>query len=398
MKRPRRVMLIAGALVAIALLTTLATMATASSTAKPPIKVGVEMPNTGPLAVIGINEKNGIVLAARQINAKGGINGRKIALEILDDQSSPTNAVTNTTKLIADGSVAILGPNAGPLVAPSSAVAVRNNVLQFVGSASDVTGTTAGPLTFFWPPHLGIWSRAMACYMKATLHAKTVAGINSTDPAGLQTGKQFKTWAEKFGMQVVDSEAVDLTATDTSVQWTKIRQAHPDAVANMITGALAGTATKTARTLGVDAPMIGYQANAQPAVWKLGGTASEGAVISTTFSGTDPTAGQKTFARTFLKNYGTTPDTYNAFGYDWMNVLAYALKRIPNPTAKSGPAIAKILESKKIVGAMQTYRFGKYSSVNPQNSATHTAVGKNDVVFMTVKDGEFYHSAKQPTC
>jgi branched-chain amino acid transport system substrate-binding protein len=356
------------------------------------------MPSTGPLAIIGINERNGIVLAARQINAANGINGRKIALEILDDQSNPTNAVTNTTKLINDGNIAILGPNSGPLVAPSSAVAARAKVLQFVGSASDIAGTTAGPLTFFWPPHLGVWSRAMACYMKSVIKAKTVAGINSTDPSGLKTAEEFKTWAAKFGMQVVDSEAVDLTATDTSVQWTKIRQARPDAVANMITGALAGTAAKTARTLGVTVPMVGYQANAQPAVWRLGGSASEGAVISTTFSGTDPTKRQETFAKTFIREYGTPPDTYNAFGYDWMKTLAYVLKRIPNPTQKSGPQIAKFLETHAISGAMMTYRFHKYQSKDPQNSVTHTAVGKNDVVFMTVKNGNFFHSKAQPKC
>jgi branched-chain amino acid transport system substrate-binding protein len=394
----RRYVLIAGALLATGLLATVAAVASASSSAKPPIKIGVEMPNTGPLAVIGINEKNGIVLAARQINAKGGINGRKIALTVLDDQSNPTNAVTNTTKLVSDGNIAILGPNSGPLVAPSTAVTVRSNVLQFVGSASDIQGTTAGPTTFFWPPHIPVWSAAMACYAKKTLKATKIAGINSTDPAGLQAAEGLKIWAAKLGMQVVDMEAVDLTATDTSVQWTKIREAKPDVVANMITGALAGTSAKTARTLGVNVPMLGYQANAQPAVWRLGGTAGEGAVVATTFSGTDPTKQQELFAKTFMKNYGTSPDTYNAFGYDWMNVLAFALKKIKNPTQKSGLQIAKILETTEIPGAMMTYHFGKYQKTNPQESTTHTAVKVNDVVFMAVKDGNFVHTKTQPKC
>lgn len=394
----RRHALIACALVTTGLLATVAAVASASSTAKAPIKIGVDMPNTGPLAVIGINEKNGIVLAARQINAKGGINGRKIALQILDNQSNPTNAVTNVTKLIADGNIAILGPNAGPLVAPSTAVTNRAKIVQFVGSASDIQGTTAGPLTFFWPPHIPVWSQNMVCYAKKVLKAKTIAGINSTDPAGLQAATALKEWAAKLDIKVVDSEAVDLTATDTSVQWTKIRESKPDVVANMITGALAGNATKTARTLGVTVPMLGYQANAQPAVWRLGGAASEGAVIATTFSGTDPTPDQAVFARTFNRNYGVAPDTYNAFGYDWMNVLAYALKKIKNPTTKSGPAIAKILETSKIKGAMMTYHFGKYESKNPQESLTHTAVGPNDVVFMAVKNGDFTHTKSQPKC
>lgn len=359
--------------------------------------IGVDMALTGPFASIGSAERNGIGLAAQEINEQGGINGRKIRLEVLDDGSSPTNAVSNVTRLISDKAVAILGPNAGPMATATSAITVRSGVLQFTGAGSDIPGYTLGPTLFVIPPHISLWADAMVCYMKNSLHATRAAVLYSTDPAGLTGKSSLPSALQKAGIQIVDTESVDVSATDTSVQWTKIRDANPDVVADFVTATAGGLTIKTGRELKVSVPVVGYIAWGQPSVLKVAGPAADGAVIAGVFSGTDPLPSQAAFAKAYQNNYGAAPEMYTGFGYDMMRLAAAAIATVPNAAQKDGPALAKALEGKPIHGGVMTYNFAKFDASNPQNGA-HDGVKLANVVFLKAQNGNFVRDPQQPNC
>src|SRR5215216_5534670 len=105
----RRIMVVVAGL-ALAVATGCAALGNAPSQSSGPIKIGMVTSLTGNYAPLGANDRLAAVQVVDAVNARNGINGRKIELNIVDDGSDPNQSVIQFNKVIADGVVALLGP------------------------------------------------------------------------------------------------------------------------------------------------------------------------------------------------------------------------------------------------------------------------------------------------
>ena len=122
---------------------------TSPAGAADPIKIGVNLELSGPASGWGTPQLNSIQLYVDEANAKGGINGRQIQIEVLDNKSDPSQAKLNTTKLIDDGVVAILGAGNTPDSMPMIPLVEAAKVPMIANAAAGaVTSPIAQALSF----------------------------------------------------------------------------------------------------------------------------------------------------------------------------------------------------------------------------------------------------------
>ena len=369
---------------------------TSSQQAKPPLKIGVVVSLTGPYASFGTSGRNGVILAARQINARGGIGavkgrgGRKIALTILDDGTNPANAINHVNRLIADGAVAIVGLNGGQTQVPASTALIRSNVFTLAASGFNV-GQQSGPAYFFMPPSVATHAKALACYV--TKRGSTRVGIIADSAAGSQS---VKNELEKLlGDKVVANETVPATASDVTVQVSKVRDARPTLIMNLATGQPAPLVQRTINNLNLRVPSVGWLAAANTALLKPYGSSLNGWVIEGLLAPADPTKAQELFVRTYQRNYGLPADAFAAWQYDAIKLIAAAVAKVPNATQKDGLRLARAIQGVTIPGVVANYQFKGFNANNPE---LHTGIHAKDINWLRVENGDFKRGTFQPKC
>jgi branched-chain amino acid transport system substrate-binding protein len=393
---PRRFL----ALTATSIVVVLAAMAAAGGTtvaqAPPPFKIGVVISLTGPYASFGTSGRNGVVLAARQINAKGGIGakngrgGRKIALTILDDNTNPNNAINHVNRLIADGADAIVGLNGGLTQVPASTALIRRNVLTLAASGFNV-GQQHGAAYFFMPPSVPTHAKALQCYVTKRNAARV--GIIADSAAGSQS---LKGELEKLlGNRLVANETVPSTATDVTVQVSKVRDANPSLILNIATGQSAPLVQRTINNLGIRVPSVGWLAAANTALLKPYGSSLNGWILEGLLAPADPTKAQEVFVRTYQRNYGLPADAFAAWQYDAIKLIAAAAAKVPNAKQADGVKLGRALESMTVPGVVGTYKFGKFNANDPE---AHTGIHAKDINWLRVEDADFKRGTFQPKC
>ena len=130
---------------AIALGFALATAGTAAAQ----VKIGVEGPITGPNAAFGAQLKNGAEQAVADINAKGGILGKKIELSFGDDVSDPKQGVSVANKFVGDGVKFVVGAFNSGVTMPSSEVYQENGILEITPASTNPKITERGMWNIF---------------------------------------------------------------------------------------------------------------------------------------------------------------------------------------------------------------------------------------------------------
>lgn len=365
-----------------------------SGGSKAPIKIGVDVSLTGPFGPLGTATKNGIELAANQINAAGGVGGRKIQLTVLDDATNPATSIGNTNRLISGGSDAIIGYNGGQTQVPTAGLLVRHHVLT-VALSGDNPGQPTGPAYFFAAPTFTTHLGAFACYVTKSAHAKDVSILHTND-AGTTAVATLLTPALKADGVTASSEVVPLGATDVTVAASTIRDAKPALIFDNAVGATGGLAVKTLRSLGVKTPIFGWLAWEQAPILKLYSSALNGVAMEGFLSPTNPLPYQKAFLAAWDKAYPSAPaDAYAGWGYDSLEATAAAFKAVPGATQSDGLALGKAMEKINYRGVVGNWKLGPYNAKDPD---THTGMHLADVVWYTIENGNLVPLKNQPNC
>ena len=195
-----------------------------------PIKIGAVISLTGPGAGLGQPERNGMLLAEKVINEKGGIGGRPIKILIEDDGSKPDNAKSKAERLIFEEKVLVmLGPS---LTASTGAVSAITNA----EGMAELACTGLGPkieLTYKTLYHLlppqQLNARAMLEYTTQVLNQKRVGVLHDTG-YGQVVMNSLNNLKGDYGVEFVSEEKFEVGATDTSAQAAKVRAADPEVV------------------------------------------------------------------------------------------------------------------------------------------------------------------------
>jgi branched-chain amino acid transport system substrate-binding protein len=320
------------------LLALLATAALAPSCARQPgntadrstIQIGFFGDLTGPTFNFGLSAKNGVLMAADEINQAGGINGHQIDIVIEDDKGSPEQAAQEAGKLIDRYKVvAIIGAGASGNSLAAAPKAQSAHVPLIAPSSTNPAVTQAGDYIFRACFIDAFQGEVMARFAANTLKAKKVAimlDFNSPYSRGLTDFFEFS--FAKLDGQIVVKQSYQQGDADYRGQLSAIKAASPDVI--YIPGYYGDVAiiAKQARQMGLTVPLLGADGWDAPELWELGGDALNGSYISNHYSAEDPSETIQKFVHAYRQRYGNlTPDAHAALAYDALRFLAEAIQK-----------------------------------------------------------------------
>lgn len=316
------------------------------------IKIGANLEMTGGSASYGISSKNAIELAFKEINEKGGINGKQLELVVADNKSEAAEATNAMQKLVSqDNVVAVIGPNLSSSVIAASAINNSAKVLDIAPMATNpyvtvdqASGKTKdfNYRTCFIDPFQGT---VMAKFATAELGVGNAAILidNSSDYAkGL--AQFFKENFVKEGGAVTAEESYLQKDTDFKATLTKIKATNPDFLYVPGYYQEVGLIVKQARELGMNMPIAGgdgWDSAKMPEI--AGAAALNNTYFSSLYSPDDSSDINKNFVPAYEKAYGQKPDVFAALSYDSALLVAEAIKNAGSTEpAKISEAMAKI--------------------------------------------------------
>jgi branched-chain amino acid transport system substrate-binding protein len=309
-----------------------------------PILVGYYGDLSGRTSSFGQSTKNGVEMAADEINKAGGINGRQIQIITEDDQGEPNKAATVVTKLINQDQVhALLGEVASSNSLAAAPKAQEAKIPMISPSSTNPAVTQVGDYIFrvcFIDPFQG---EVMAKFAATNLKAKRAAilyDFNSDYSRGLY--QFFKRSFTGLGGSIVSEQSYTQGDRDFSGQLTAIRAASVDVIYVPGYYGEVGVIANQTKQLGIKAPLLGGDGWDAPQLWQLGGAALNGDYISNHYSVDDPSPAIRKFVADYQARYNILPDALAALGYDSMKVLADAINRAGGTeSAKLRDAIAQ---------------------------------------------------------
>ena len=293
------------------------------------IKVGEFASLTGKEATFGTSSHEGTELAFEEINAAGGVLGKKLELLTEDNQSKAGEPANIVNKLISrDGVVAILGEVASSRSLEAAPIAQAAKIPMISPASTNPKVTEVGDYIFrvcFIDPFQGT---VMANFATKTLKAKKVAILTdakSDYSKGL--AKYFKEQFVKNGGTLASELDYNGGDKDFKAQLTTIKGATPDAV--FLPGYYNDVALIAiqAKELGLTIPLFGGDGWESENLLQVGKDAVEGHYFSTHCSPEDTSPKMTSFVANYKKKYNKTPDAMAALGYDSAFVLADAIKR-----------------------------------------------------------------------
>ncbi|MGZ3444866.1 MAG: ABC transporter substrate-binding protein [Myxococcaceae bacterium] len=284
---------------------------------------------TGSEATFGISTRNAIELALREVNAAGGVKGKRVDVRVYDDQSKPEEAANAATRLInQDQVLLILGE-----VASTNSIAMANkaqpaHVPMISNASTNPKVTEIGNYIFrvcFIDPFQGY---VMAKFAHDNLKFTKVAilrDLASDYSQGL--ADVFKRKFTEMGGKIVGEETYSKGSTDFRSQLTAIKRLQPQGI--YVPGYYTdiGVIARQARELGITAKLMGGDGWDSEKLFELGGAAVEGNFFSNHYSPDDPNPRIQKFIADYKAAFGGVPDALAALGYDAAMVAVDAMKR-----------------------------------------------------------------------
>ena len=350
------------------------------------ITIGTVTTNSGTAAAYGEAEVKGFELAVSEINAKGGINGKKVKLESMDDKGDATEASNAFNKLSGDNNVlAVAGPTISATTAAVAPLADQAKLATIAPAATSDSIETGNYLfrTCFKDSYQG---EVAARFAAENLKVKKVAVLYGTgDPYSSGVGEAFAKAAEKLGLEVVDKESSS-SADDTeySAQLQKIQASGAELLYAPYYYSVAGPyIIPQARSVGFEGYVMGPDGYDG---LKLTGDKSQynKTYYTTHYSADDNT---NTKVQDFIKSYkeknNAEPNTFAALGYDTIYMLKQAIEKAGKNATRED--VRNAVAGMTFEGV--TGKFTMYKSGSPTKS----------VIVLEMKAGKpVYNTTVQP--
>jgi branched-chain amino acid transport system substrate-binding protein len=323
------------------------------------IKVGTIFPLSGGAGPDGQSVTNAVKLAIEQINEKGGLLGRKIALVTKDDESTPAVGVSRANEMIAEKVDLVIEGWNSPVTLAMQPILARAGILDITAvSKSDLilSGET-NPLAIRINSSNGFDAGIIAKYVVETLKAKKVAFLTQNDVYGngFQTAVEAEFKKLNFTGEVMMTEKFAFKDTDFRVQLTNLKSANPDAiiVTNSSNSSGLPAMVEQYRQADLKSAFVGAVGIMLPTVFKVAGDANNGIVSADIyFWNLPPFDGipeSQSFVAAFKKAYGVEPDKSAALGAAALQVWARAVEATKSLDRK---AVAEAIRGKTIKGTV----------------------------------------------
>ena len=333
-----------------------------------PIVIGVSTPQTGVAAVASEWEMWGVNLAVEEINAAGGVLGRKLELMVLDNKCNPSEGVNVANKLVEAKVVAIEGAHCSSAHLASMKIIADAKIPMVTGIASNPQiSALAGPgrneYAFRISPSDADMMNALGIYLGNKKAWKTVAIVAEDTDFGRGGADAFKAVAEKAGVSIVSTDFHPPNAPDFTTILTRLQQRRPDAIATFQVGGDSINFLRQAMQAGVRIPFTGrieLGGRNQPII-EAGGL--EKSVSAWQYSPFIDAPQNKAFAEKIKAKYKSEPYLQSWAGYDAIRVIAQAIK---DANSTEGPKVKDAIKKMTFTNVM-----GKTVSFDDNNSAGH---------------------------
>ena len=291
------------------------------------IVIGTSMDLSGPIASTGGPQRDGMVFATEEINAAGGIHGRKLRLQIEDNGYDPKKAALAAQKLLTQDKVfAIVGVLGSPTALAAMPLAIDRGVpFLFAAAASDSTWTPHHPLKFGLMTPNAEGARAMLRYAHDKLGKRRFGVLYQDDENGQTFLKAVEIQLKVHGLAAIETTSFKRGETDFAAQVARLKAANVDVVMTGTAGArdTAAAAIET-RKQGWNVDLVtGIGASTSVTV-KLGAEAVEGMHVAFQFlnSVQEMTPAFKPVVDRFKARFGHEPGDGVVMGY--MQVMLFA--------------------------------------------------------------------------
>jgi branched-chain amino acid transport system substrate-binding protein len=345
------------------------------------IKIGVVLDITGAGASLGVPERQTIEMLADQVNAAGGVNGRKVKLYIEDNQSTEDGAAKATTKLLTTEKVDILlgASRTGPSLAMRPiAEKAEKPMVSLAANAKIVDGSK-------WVFKTAQNDKVVLEKMVDDMKAKGITQVAvARDASGFGEGipEMLAEVGKAAGISVVKVEKFAPDATDFTSQMTNLRASNPQAVLIWGIPPAAGLAQKAYKQLGLNVPVYQSHGIGNQAFLDTAGDTADGLraplgrmLVASQLKDDDPQKPVVTkFIADFKAKYNANPSTFAGHAYDGFMIAIEALK-------KAGTDAAKLRDALEA-----TSKWPGVSGVFSMTPTDHSGLTKDALVMVTVEN------------
>jgi branched-chain amino acid transport system substrate-binding protein len=345
-----------------------------------PIKIGVVTPLSGTYTPIGEQVKMGLDLAAKEINASGGINGRKIDLLYEDEEANPAVATQKAEKLFQVEKVDFLTGtvNSGSTLAVGQ-LAERNNKLiaTTVSFADSITADKCSPNVFRVNARAGMQSAALAAWVAKEINKANIFFIGPDYEMGRSTVSAFKKASTEAGSKDVGEVFAPLDNKDYSPYFGQVRAAKPNVIYTSVAGNDTVRLFTQMEEYGVNKgiTLVGASGTVTSQNLAAIGKSANGFVTGVGYSPKLDNPANKKFVADFQKTYNKLPDLYGADSYGLLYFYKAAVEK------------AKSTDTDKVRAAMKDISWQTPQGTKKMRAGDHQAM--QDMFAVRVENGEF---------
>lgn len=332
------------------------------------IKVGIILPLTGGQAAFGEIEKNSFEMALDEINAAGGINGKKLDFVFEDDTGKPEVARSAAEKLITKDKVVMLGGGYGSSETFAIAGVAQQNQMPFVvttGSADKITEQNWNYVFRLALP-VSEYPSALESFLVEVVKPKTTAILFEDSNFGSGGSRTFEETCNRLGIKVLLNEGYSKGGVDFKPLLIKVKQANPDLVYMISYVMDASLLMSQSRELRLYPKLFvgGAAGYTLPEFPKNAGKAAEMVYSATLWFQTLPYPGAMEYYQKYVKKFNKDTEYHGAEAYATAYVIADTLKRAKSLNPKDVRDSLAATDMMTVFGPVKFISYGKKTNQN----------------------------------
>lgn len=326
----------------------IAVMASHGANAQEPIKIGVNTPVSGVVAVASEREMQGVNLAVEEINAAGGVLGRPLQTIVVDNRCNPSEAVNAANRLIEEKVVAIIGGHCSSATLAIMPVVKTAKIPLLGGVASspkitELSGVGGNEWTFRSNPSDFDMMKALVSHISKSKMFTNIAVIGEDTDFGRGGAEAFASIAQGTDLKIISTDFMPQGTPDLTSILTRVSRSKPDAIAVFITGSDQVNMVRTAMQMGLTIPFTGRIELGGENMQFITAGGLEGSISAWSYSTEVDSPENKAFNAKIQEKYGLPAQLQTWAGYDNLRLIAQAIQEAGEADpVKVRDAMAKI--------------------------------------------------------
>ncbi|RJQ06177.1 MAG: ABC transporter substrate-binding protein [Bacillota bacterium] len=351
-----------------------------------PIVIGIPLPLTGSKAAFGEIKRNAYEMAAEEINAAGGIDGRLLSLSFRDTAGEPDSAASVAEALISvDGVTFLAGEYSSACALAVAGVAQRHKIPYLIDSAAaDSITQQKWDYVFRLNPPANLFAQGLTAWFGEVVKPRSMVIVYEHSDFGSSVAKAMRDWCRRAGVRVPVYEGYEPGTLDFTPIISKAKDASPDVVYMVSYLMDASLIVRQARAQGLRPKVFagGAAGFVLPEFITNAGDATENVVTAALWAPSLGYPGAHEFAETYRARFGDYPTYHAAESYSCVYVIADVIRRAASTHPDRIRVALADTELMTVFGPVKFEEFEKYRNQNRMNTLVLQIIGgKHEVVW-----------------